>query len=241
MNKDQVNKTNMYQATNLVLTAPANAPIWSGLPAFVRGQGSLAGSLNILAALAQGQSSALTGIAADKDRLQLSVINRVLIVAGAAGSYAYEAGNQTLGAKFDLGEGTLKNTRDSQLDDLAQGVHDDAAALVTAQPAKLAEYGLIPAWLTDLQSAITAYSALVGTPRAAIAGRGAITKAIEAEITRADSNLANLLDRLIPQFAAEHLAFVTAYESARKIVDLGGSGPSSTPASNPTPASESPK
>src|SRR5438876_977103 len=105
MTKDQINNTNMFQATNLVLIDPDNKPIWSGLAAFVRGQASLAGSINILASLAQAQGTPLTGISADKDRLQLSVINRVLIVAGQAGPYAFETGNETLAAKFDVKEG----------------------------------------------------------------------------------------------------------------------------------------
>lgn len=234
MNNDQINKTNSYQATNLVLTAPANQPIWSVLPAFVRGQASLAGSINILAALAESQGTALTGITLDKDRLQASVINRTIIVAGAAGVYAFETQNETLAAKFDVTASGLQNTRDSLLDDTAQGVYDAAAPLVTANAAKLAEYGLTPAMLADLQSAITAYSATVGTPRAAVASRSAVTTAIEDEIKRADANLSNILDRLVPQFAADHKAFVDAYHAARKIIDLNA------PAAKPAAAATTP-
>ena len=230
MNDTQVNKINSYQATNLVLTAPANAPLWSPLAAFVRGQTSLAGSINILNALGQSQGNVLTGIAVDKDRLQQSVINRMLIVAGAAGGYAYETGNQTLAAQCATTESKLKNTRDAVLDDLAQALHDTVAPFVTAQPAKLAEYGLTPAMLTDLQSAITAYAAVVGTPRAAIAARAATTTAIDAEIARADANLTSLLDRLMLQFKAAHLDFYNAYLNARKIIDLGSNPGKPAPA-----------
>jgi hypothetical protein len=236
MTRDQINKTNMYQATNLVLTASQS--VWSGLAAFVRGQASLAGSINILNALAQSQGAALTGIALDKERLKLSLINRVLIVAGAAGSFAFESGNNTLAAKFDAKEGALKNMRDSLLDDAAQALHDEAAALVTANAAKMAEYNLTPAMLTDLQSAITAYSGTLGAPRAAVASRSAVTAAIAAEIERADANLANILDRLIVQFEADNQAFSTAYATARKIVDAGGSHdakPAPAPAPTPNP------
>jgi hypothetical protein len=69
MTSDQIAKANMCQAVNLILTAPSNQPVWSGLPAFVR---------------AQAQGSALTGIALDKDRLALSLVNRTLITADAA-------------------------------------------------------------------------------------------------------------------------------------------------------------
>ena len=75
----------------------------------------------------------------------------------------------------------------------------------------------------DLQSAITAYASTLGTPRAAVASRVAITEAIAAEITRALGNLKNVLDRLIPQFEATEPAFTTAYAGARKIVNAGNS------------------
>ncbi len=236
MQKPEINITNMLQTVNLVLTAQQNQPIWSGLPAFVRGQGRLAGSINILAALAQSQGTNLKGITVDKDRLQLSVITRLENVAGMAGPYAFENGNQTLGAKFNVKAGKLLNTRDGLLADLAQGIHDEADTLVTAQPAKLAEYGLTPLILTDLQSAITAYRSVLGTPRAAISNRSADTQAIAAEIKRASLNLDQVLDRLMLQFRTENLAFFNAYEAARKIVDVGGgSGGGETTPTEPVP------
>ena len=238
MQKTEINIVNMFQTTNLVLTQPAHASIWSGLPAFVRGQGRLAGSINILAALAQSQGTVLKGITVDKDRLQLSVITRLENVAGMAGPYAFESGNETLGAKFKISFGKMANTRDGLLADLAQGIHDEADTLVAAQPAKLAEYGLTPLILTDLQSAITAYRSVLGTPRAAISNRSADTQAIAAEIKRASLHLDQVLDRLMLQFRAENLAFFNAYESARKIVDTGGgsAAPDVTPATPLPPA-----
>jgi len=234
MTKDQINKTNMFQTTALVLVNPANKAIWSTLPAFVRAQTAHASSLNVLAALAGSQGTPVTGITLDKDRLKSSVISRILVVAGAAGSYAFEVKNHTLAAKFEVKEGALKNLRDSVLDDFAQVIHDEAAALVTANAAQLAEFNLTPAILSDLQSAITAYSATVGTPRAAIADRSGITEAIAAEIDHADGNLKNILDRLILQFQADHPAFTTAYATARKLVNSGGSHAPTQPAP-PTP------
>jgi len=236
MTKDQINKANAHQATNLVLTDATFRLIWAGLPAFARGQASLEGSINLLAALAQSQGTAIKGITLDKERLKNSLVARTLIVAGAAGSYAFETGNQTLAAKFDVKEGGLKNTRDSLLDDAAQVIHDSAAGLVAANPTRLAEANLTSLMLADLQSAITAYSATVGTPRAAVAGRSGVTEAIAAELKRADANLENILDRLILQFQADHPTFTTAYATARKIVNAGGShSTSTTDPTNPTP------
>jgi hypothetical protein len=231
MTKDQINQINMFQTTALILTKPENAAITASLPAFVRGQASLNGSLNLLGTLAQAQGSPLTGITLDKDRLKLSLVTRLMIVGGAAGVYAYEKGDQTLSAKFAVVESTLKSLRDNVLDETAQGIHDQAAPLVSADPTKTGEVGLTPAVLNDLQSAITAYDSTLGTPRAAIATRVVVTAAIAAEIDRTLENLKNVRDRLIVQFEADHPAFTAAYAAARKIVNSGSShGP--TP---PTP------
>jgi hypothetical protein len=50
-----------------------------------------------------GRIQEITSISPDKERLKFSLVNRVLIVAGAAGSFAFEAGNNTLGEKFNVG------------------------------------------------------------------------------------------------------------------------------------------
>lgn len=163
----------------------------------------------------------------------MSVVNRTAIVCGQAGPYALEAQNATLAAHFTFKQGVLENTRDAALDDLAQRVHDEAAALVAAQPAKMVEYGLKATGLADLQSAITAYSASLGVHTAASGRRVGITVAIAAEIDRADANLGDFLDRLILQFTVEHPQFVKAYQTARRIIDLGGS-----PGKKPTDPTE---
>jgi hypothetical protein len=210
MTKTQISKVTSYQTLKLVLDDADNQPIWNALPAFANGVNQLYGSINVLATLGQAQTADTTGIAGDKARLATSVINRAVIIAGAAGTFASATDNQTLAAKFNITPSKLQNLRDAQLDDAAQAIHDDADALVAKDAATMANYGLTAAKLTDLQSAITAYSAMVGSPRAAIAGKTAITAAIEAEIARADKLLNEQLDRLVLQFEADQPAFVSA-------------------------------
>jgi hypothetical protein len=238
MNKNQINQTNMLQATMLILNSPENAAITGAIPAIVRAQNALEGSLNLLGALTRAQGNPLTGISLDKARLKRSLVNRALAVAGAAGALAHEAGNQTQAAAFLVTETSLITQRDALLDDTTQNIHDRAALLVAADPAKAAEYNLTPAALADLQSAITGYAAMLGTPRAAIATRVATTEAIAAEIDRAMDNLKRVLDRLIVPFESSHPSFAAAYQAARKIVNAGNShaGPAATtaPAAGPS-------
>ena len=89
--------------------------------------------------------------------------------------------------------------------------------------------------LADLQSAITAYTAMVGGPRAAIVMRAAITAAIEAELMRADRIIKEQLDNLVVQFAEDHPQFVAAYQDARTVVGTGGRSAAGKPAPVPAP------
>ena len=128
--------------------------------------------MNVLAALGQAQGASTTGITADKARLADSVINRAMEIGGAVAAYASGTGDATLQAQVTFSKSVLKDLRDAELDDRAQAVHDIAADLLAKHAAAMGDYGLTATKLTDLQSAITAYSAMVGSPRAAIAGKG---------------------------------------------------------------------
>jgi hypothetical protein len=221
MKKPQINQIDMLQATLLILNSPDHAAVIAGVPAMQRAKSALEASLNLLGALSRAQGDPLTGITMDKKRLKRSLVNRVLAVGCAAGALTYEAGSHTQAAMFRISESSLMELRDSVIDDTAQNLHDHAATLVANDPAKAAEYNLSATTLADLQSAITAYSATLGTPRAAIATRVAVTQAIAAELTRSMDNLKNVLDRLVVQFETTHPAFTAAYSAARKIVNSG--------------------
>jgi hypothetical protein len=153
------------------------------------------------------------------------------------------AGDGALQVRASFSKSKLRDLRDAELDDRAQAVHDIAADLVTKDAAAMSDYGLTATRLTDLQSAITAYSAMVGSPRAAIAGKAAITDAIEGEFSRADNILGQQFDKLVVQFEAANPQFVKAYRSARNIVATGSrsangaaNGKSATPAPALQPA-----
>jgi len=190
MNKRQTDKITSYAALKITIERVESKSIGSELPAFERGTVQFCGSLNVLAALEQQQGMPTKGIAVDKNRLAESVINRALEIGGAVAAYASGIGDAKLEAQVSFSKSALKELRDSQLDDRAQAVHDIAAGLVAKGKAAMKDCGLDATKLTDLQSAITAYSAMVASPRAAIAGKAAITTAIDGEFARADPQLA---------------------------------------------------
>lgn len=218
MKKPQIDKLSNYQTLKLVLEDPAHKPVWTTHPAFLRGAERFYGSINVLAALAQAQGTPITGIAVDKDRLAESLIARTLVVSGAIAAWASETDNRTLFDRADVKEGELQKLRDAELDDAAQVQHDLALDNLAVMP----DYGLTNALLADLQSAITAYTPLVGKAYAERSKRKSVTDAIPDEFARADKILDEQLDRLVRQFETDHKSFVDAYRNARRIVQSGG-------------------
>jgi hypothetical protein len=201
MTQDQLNKINMFQATNLVLNEPRFHLIWSEIPAFVKAQVALSGSINLLGILAGSQGKSIEGFSPDHERLRLSLVSRMYAVA--------EAANLTsiLGVKI----GELIKMRDFLLNQAAQMVHEEASTLFATDAARLSKSGLSLDDLSNLRSAITAYVAVIGPPSRQIAD------AVRFEIQHADSILVTHLDRLILQFVVTHSDFISAYADARRI------------------------
>src|SRR5581483_8781068 len=221
MNKDQNSKLRMYRTVDNTVNLPEHKPIWQGLVAYGRGVLALEGSINILVVLAQQQGADTTGITADKKRVRLSLENSVRIVAGALRVFAGQTNNETLKAQVTFTDSEITAAADQELLTIAGNV-DDLATPLLANPAnQLGDYGLTPAILDALDSAITAWGPLIGAPTAARAKKTSATQAMINEFNRADSILEDQLDPLMPQFEADHKPFVDAYWTARNIVQQG--------------------
>jgi hypothetical protein len=134
-------------------------------------------------------------------------------------AWASVVDNRTVFAAADVDPSDLENLRDAELTDVAQAQHDLAEEHVAA----LADYGVTAAMLTELQSAIDAYDAMVGKPRAERAKRKTATDAVPSEIRRADKILDEQIDRLMRGVEAAAPEFVEAYRNVRNIAQSGGS------------------
>ncbi len=96
--------------------------------------------------------------------------------------------------------------------------------------------GVTAARITALNAAITAYTAVMNTPRGQIVNRGALLKEVETD-TAALLALVNDMDDLVAQFdgTEDGLRFIDAWRRARIIVDVCGGQAALAPPAPVTP------
>ncbi len=156
------------------------------------------------------------------------MVSYAMRVAGALMAYASTNNNNTLLNKAKISENTFAKARDDLRDDIAQGMHDEANAVL----AQLADYGVTAATLSALQTRIDAYRMAIASPKMAIGERSTHTGLLKQEFARADALVKNRLDGLVRQFEETDATFVANYRNARKITDTGSQP---TPPAVPTP------
>ena len=110
--------------------------------------------------------------------------------------------------------------RDTEVHTKCQLIHDKADPIIGS----LADYGLVAADLTDLQSKIDSYMDIIPKPRTAISNKKTATSDLTIHFTEADSLLNDMLDKLMEQYKTSDAEFYITYFNARLIVDLGRSG-----------------
>ena len=193
-----------------------NASLWNTTPAIVTEHGNLGASITRLDELAVLQGTDTTGYAAQKLVLRKDLADKTMVVAGPLAAFARISDDLPLLEKVDITRSDIINAKDTDAQDIAQLILDETTALGPA----LGPVGITAGMVTDLTSAITAFTDSIPMPRAAITETEAATEAIEEEFVVMDEILTTL-DELMEPFKATDPDFFNAYRNARKIVDTG--------------------
>lgn len=164
---------------------------------------------------AQASSAVTSGITAGKNISKEDLSQTASRTAGQMFAYAAKTGNTELKAAADFSSSDLLRLKDGELAIRCQEIHDLALANKTA----LADYGVTPAKLAQLQTAINEYAQKATKPRDAITNRKVVKANIKTMFTQATAIFIEQLDRLIEDYAATHPDFVADYKAKRKIVD----------------------
>jgi len=216
MKNSQENKLSMYFAVQKVCSD--NNGVWNGLPAFVSAFSAFEDVIQGIQDQRVIQEKDTKGVTQDKGSAEDELIDQALKVSTSVHAYATEINDNTLREKINYSPSDLKIARDTILIDMCQLIHDEANNVVT----NLADYGVTPAELTDLQGKIDDYEAIVAGPRNAITDRSTATIELENLFITGDDILTNKLDKLITQFKQSDPEFTTQYANSRKIIDMGG-------------------
>ncbi len=158
--------------------------------------------------IAQEKSASLTGITADKANLKQTLCKLAATIAGAVSAYASATQNEILKQEMNLPVSTIMRSRDEALAPRCQMIRDRTAANAAA----LANYGIKPAQLTDLQTtAIDNYSAATMKPRRAVSSPKTANATLAALFKENDALLNDQIDKLIELYRADHSDFVQTY------------------------------
>ncbi|MEO8587975.1 MAG: hypothetical protein ABI432_01285 [Flavobacteriales bacterium] len=218
MNKASENKMTMFYA--VIATCAKYVADWTGLLSFKNAHDEFAANLKSLEDASQTQETNMKGAALDKRFKRDTMTNKTLELAQAMFAYAEDQGDVVLREKVNYSASDLAKKRDAVVAQLSQGIRDLANGLV----ASLADYGVVAADVTALQTAIDAYVAVVSAPRNATTVRKGATAEINALVKDSMKILNNRMDKLMPEFEVSAPLFFQEYFDARIIVDATGSG-----------------
>ena len=217
MNKQNEDKMSMFYALLQVLAK--HVAVWTGLVPFKNAHDEFKGNVASIEDATQTQETSLKGVALDKRFKKEAMVKSTLAIAQGVFAYAVDQGDLVLQAKVDYSRSDLMQTRDAIIAQTCQNIHDLANPILAA----LGAYGLIAADLTAQQSTIDAYTATVGSPRAALTVRKGATAEINALTKDSMKILNNRMDKLMPEFEGSNPDFFQEYFDARMIVNSGTS------------------
>lgn len=165
------------------------------------------------------QMAETVGSAKDKAVKRQTLITKAYFITARMQSYAATISNVELAGNVNVPKSEFEKQRDTDL----VGLCNNMLARANANAAALVPYGVTAALLTDLQAAITAYSNVISTPRAAIVGVKFATEALKTLFDEASAILTTRMDKDMVLYEFSNVEFYTNYFDARKIINTSTS------------------
>jgi hypothetical protein len=171
-----------------------------------------------------------------KRRKRMEITDRALAIAGDLHALASKNKDMDLQAKSRFELSDMVRLSDTVIAPRCRDIH----TLAVANAAALAPYGVTPAVIAALDTAINDYTGLLTAPRQAVVGRKEVTGNLAEDEDSADSLLKDELDQAMRKFKLSNAPFHREYMSARSISDLGTRHEKPEPSANgltttPTP------
>lgn len=213
LNARQEVKLNMYDV--VIVKCDDNAAVVNKTPALAGALDEFKTKVASIHAAAPTSAAVITGFATDKTTHKKNVSELASFVAGKIYAYGAKTKNPVLKEAADFSLSDLKRTKDGEFAARCQTIHDLGAENITV----LADFGLKPTDLTELQTAIDSYAASAPKPRAALTDRVTVKQNIKTLFTEADEILSEQMDKLVESMSKTEPDFATTYFAARVIIE----------------------
>jgi len=158
-----------------------------------------------------------SGLAESKNQLKSNLISLAMDTSRRVAAYASYANNLVLLNEINYSESDLKRCADTILRDSCQVIYSRANTNANV----LVSYGVTPAGLTSMLSAITSFAASIPAPRLGITDKKQATDQLTILMKAVDDNL-DKIDTLVEMVKVSQPVFYKGYKDARKIIEIGG-------------------
>ena len=216
MNDKQENHLSMFRTVFEVCNQ--NIALITPITALNNAYTNYSTNLGLLNDVVLQQTLHIEGVAEDKANLKSKLAHVSSIVAQVVKSYAVSINDNTLKQEVDFSETDLLKSRDITIQLHCQTIQN----LATTHLAALAAFGITPAIMTNLATALTDYQAQMASPTVARDNRAVATENLASLITETNDLLRFQIDSNMRIFELSAPDFYKLYRNARKIIDLGG-------------------
>lgn len=192
---------------------------WTSVAAFAATYNLLAAKIPLLEQNRDAQMQATTGITTDKNNKRQLMVDKAAFIQNRLQSYANVNNNPELYDSVKFSPSKMKTARDTEI----VGICNTILAKATANAATLVNFGVTAALITELQTSITNYSATVAKPKTAISQTKTATENLAKLFKEIDDLLNKRLDLDIELFKVPKPEFYSQYQTARIVIQTGGS------------------
>lgn len=213
MNAKQEAKFTMYRTSEQILDA--NNALTAAITALTTAIDAFKAIIVQIGETNELVGANLTGIAADKGNSKQFLAGFASDIAAIIKAFASATKNPTLKAEVDFSVSKLIRLRDESLAPVCRLIHTRAVENAAA----LKNFGITDVKISQLDTAITEYTAKTQNPRTAVVNRRTQTANLIQLFKQADEILKEQIDGLMKNFRTSNPDFYNNYTNAREIVE----------------------
>jgi hypothetical protein len=212
MTTNQEIKLNMYLAVRNFLIP--NEGLTKEVPNFAASYATLLSTIGQIQTISEMQKVDKKGLAIAKNKLKETLITMAADNSRKISAFAKFSNNSTLLNETKFSESDFVRMTDVALKDYLQIIYDKAQVNLGS----LSEYGITPESQKVFVDTITAYNAVLSTPRTGIAEKSKATKKLAVLFDSADAAVKNM-DFAVGIIKLTQPDFYNGYNTSRKLVD----------------------
>ncbi len=215
MNSPQEDKLTMYYAVKS--TNERFQTTWITNAVYAATYNQWAAKLTLIEQSRDTQTLETTGVTADKKNKRALMVDKAAFIQNRLQSYSNVINNIELLASVSYSPTKMRMARDTDI----VGICNTILSRANVNAAAIIPYGVTAVMITELQAAITAYSAALAKPTSAKSQTKNATENLTKFFKEADDLLTKRLDLDIELFRVSKPDFYSQYQTSRIIIPKG--------------------